>query len=114
MYRSLALAIAFTVLALCPEPSPVAAQAGAGGVIHRDSVPAPALRRHLVGEPPWGRVSIYLPPTSPRAPGAGAQTQHGRGPALGPRIDLSAAKLFPRSGETLSGCLLSSRLRCRR
>jgi S-formylglutathione hydrolase len=49
-------------------PSSAAAQAGRGGVIHRDSVPAPALRHNMVGDPPWDRVSIYLPPSYQRYP----------------------------------------------
>ena len=33
------------------------------GVIHRDSVPAPALRLNMVGDPPWDHISVYLPPS---------------------------------------------------
>jgi S-formylglutathione hydrolase FrmB len=47
-------------------PSPTAAQSG--GVIHRDSVPAPALRNNLVGDPSWDRISVYLPPSYDRKP----------------------------------------------
>jgi S-formylglutathione hydrolase len=42
--------------------TPHAAAPQGGGVIHRDSVPAPALRRNMVGDPAWNRMSIYLPP----------------------------------------------------
>jgi S-formylglutathione hydrolase FrmB len=42
--------------------APFAAEGQGGGVIHRDSVPAPALRRNLIGQPAWDRISIYLPP----------------------------------------------------
>ncbi|MEO7503395.1 MAG: alpha/beta hydrolase-fold protein [Gemmatimonadaceae bacterium] len=42
--------------------APPAAAPQGGGVIHRDSVPAPALRRNLIGHPAWDRISIYLPP----------------------------------------------------
>jgi S-formylglutathione hydrolase len=42
--------------------APLVAAPQGGGVIHRDSVPAPALRRNLVGDPHWNRMSIYLPP----------------------------------------------------
>jgi S-formylglutathione hydrolase FrmB len=49
-------------------PSSGIAQAGLGGVIHRDSVPAPALSRNMVGDPNWDRISIYLPPSYQRAP----------------------------------------------
>jgi S-formylglutathione hydrolase FrmB len=41
---------------------PFTAAPQGGGVIHRDSVPAPALRRNMVGDPSWNRMSIYLPP----------------------------------------------------
>lgn len=68
MHRSHALATAFAIFLLVSFPSPGVAQAGAGGVIHRDSVPAPALRRNMVGDPHWDRVSIYLPPSYSRAP----------------------------------------------
>ncbi len=54
-------------LSLSPFCSPALAQAGAGGVIHRDSVPAPALRHNMVRDPHWDRVSIYLPPSYSRA-----------------------------------------------
>src|SRR6476469_1874460 len=69
MHRSRPLAAAFVTLLLVSLPSRGAAQAGAGGVIHRDSVPAPALRRNMVGDPHWDRVSIYLPPSYSRRPG---------------------------------------------
>ncbi|HLE57514.1 MAG TPA: alpha/beta hydrolase-fold protein [Rhodothermia bacterium] len=49
--------------------APLSAAPQGGGVIHRDSVPAPALRRNMVGDPAWNRMSIYLPPgynTPPR------------------------------------------------
>lgn len=49
------------VFVWCVVPS--AALPQAGGVIHRDSVPAPALRLNLVGDPAWDRVSVYLPPS---------------------------------------------------
>lgn len=49
-------------------PPSAIAQAGAGGVIHRDSVPAPALRRNMVGDPHWNRVSVYIPPSYHRSP----------------------------------------------
>jgi S-formylglutathione hydrolase FrmB len=68
MHRSHALAAAFATLVVASRPSPAVAQAGAGGVIHRDSVPAPALRRNMVGDPHWDRVSVYLPPSYSRAP----------------------------------------------
>lgn len=69
MHRSHALATAFASFAwLTALPSPAEGQAGAGGVIHRDSVPAPALRRNIVGDPHWNRVSVYLPPSYSRAP----------------------------------------------
>ena len=68
MHRSYALVAAFAAIALAARPSPAAAQAGAGGVIHRDSVPAPALRRNMVGDPHWDRVSVYLPPSYSRSP----------------------------------------------
>ena len=55
--HSLAAALT-TVLCTAVAPSPAAPQ----GVIHRDSVPAPALRRNMVGDPAWSRISIYLPP----------------------------------------------------
>ena len=42
--------------------APVTGTAQGGGVIHRDSVPAPALRRNMIGQPAWDRISIYLPP----------------------------------------------------
>lgn len=67
--RSLALAAGLTAFhCLVMLPSPASAQAGAGGVIHRDSVPAPALRHNMVGDPHWDRVSIYLPPSYWRTP----------------------------------------------
>lgn len=44
------------------------ATAQGGGVIHRDSVPAPALRHNKVGDPAWDRVSVYLPPGYDRNP----------------------------------------------
>ena len=69
MHRSHGLAAAFFTVLLVSLPSSGAAQAGAGGVIHRDSVPAPALRRNMVGDPHWDRVSIYLPPSYSRKPG---------------------------------------------
>jgi S-formylglutathione hydrolase FrmB len=68
--RSLVAAAALASFhCLIAFPSPASAQAGAGGVIHRDSVPAPALRRNMVGDPHYDRVSIYLPPSYSRAPG---------------------------------------------
>jgi S-formylglutathione hydrolase FrmB len=60
-----ALGVLLCAIAL---PSPGAAQAGAGGVIHRDSVPAPALRHNMVGDPHWDRVSVYIPPSYHRFP----------------------------------------------
>ncbi len=55
------------VLCIIAIPSVAWAQAGAGGVIHRDSVPAPALRHNMVGDPHWDRISVYLPPTYERS-----------------------------------------------
>jgi S-formylglutathione hydrolase FrmB len=66
MFCSRTLATTFAALSLCS--SPVSAQAGAGGVIHRDSVPAPALRHNMVGDPHWDRVSVYIPPSYNREP----------------------------------------------
>src|SRR5512132_4161047 len=40
-----------------------AAPGQSGGVIHRVSVPAPALRRNMVHDKPRDRVSVYLPPS---------------------------------------------------
>ena len=61
--------MAFAVLVCAIAFPPLAiAQAGAGGVIHRDSVPAPALRRNMVGDPHWDRVSVYIPPSYHRSP----------------------------------------------
>lgn len=42
--------------------APITGSAQGGGVIHRDSVPAPALRRNMIEQPAWDRISIYLPP----------------------------------------------------
>jgi S-formylglutathione hydrolase FrmB len=42
---------------------PSAAASQGGGVIHRDSVPAPAPKHNIVGDPTWDRVSVYLPPS---------------------------------------------------
>jgi hypothetical protein len=66
MFCSRTLATTFAALSLCS--SSVSAQAGAGGVIHRDSVPAPALRHNMVGDPHWDRVSVYIPPSYNREP----------------------------------------------
>lgn len=44
------------------------ALATAQGVIHRDSVPAPALSHNKVGDPAWDRVSVYVPPGYDRNP----------------------------------------------
>src|SRR5437762_1188681 len=69
MHRSSTLAFGIAVAAsLSAFRSTASAQAGAGGVIHRDSVPAPALRNNMVRDPHWDRVSIYLPPSYSRAP----------------------------------------------
>src|SRR5258706_7200992 len=69
MHRSSTLAFGFAVAAsLSAFRSTAFAQPGAGGVIHRDSVPAPALRPNMVRDPRWDRVSIYLPPSYSRAP----------------------------------------------
>ncbi|HUQ20473.1 MAG TPA: alpha/beta hydrolase-fold protein [Gemmatimonadaceae bacterium] len=55
-------------MAAVGSSSSARAQAGPGGVIHRDSVPAPALRHNMVGDPHWDRVSIYIPPSYHRNP----------------------------------------------
>lgn len=69
MQRGGALAFGFAVTACSGAfRSTAYPQAGVGGVIHRDSVPAPALRNNMVGDPHWDRVSIYLPPSYSRAP----------------------------------------------
>jgi S-formylglutathione hydrolase FrmB len=68
MYRSWkARAFAVLLCAIALPPSAIA-QAGAGGVIHRDSVPAPALRRNMVRDPHWVRASVYIPPSYHRSP----------------------------------------------
>ncbi|HEY4955246.1 MAG TPA: alpha/beta hydrolase-fold protein [Gemmatimonadaceae bacterium] len=67
MHRSHAIAVAIATLGLSNAVTSTAA--AQGGVIHRDSVPAPALEHNMVGDPRWDRVSVYLPPsysTSPR------------------------------------------------
>jgi S-formylglutathione hydrolase len=66
MYCSRTLVTTFFLTTLCA--SAAIAQPGAGGVIHRDSVPAPALRHNMVGDPHWDRVSIYIPPSYNREP----------------------------------------------
>jgi len=66
MYCSRTLVTTFFLTTLCA--SAAIAQPGAGGVIHRDSVPAPALRHNMVGDPYWDRVSIYIPPSYNREP----------------------------------------------
>ena len=68
MYRGTLAARFGALLWAIVSPPPAIAQAGAGGVIHRDSVPAPALRRNMVGDPNWDRVSVYLPPSYHRTP----------------------------------------------
>lgn len=65
MRRSRSLAVILTTF-VCIAGAPLAAEPQ--GVIHRDSVPAPALRRNLVGDPAWNRMSIYLPPGYDRLP----------------------------------------------
>jgi S-formylglutathione hydrolase FrmB len=39
-----------------------------GGVTHIDSVPAPSLRRNLVGDPDWREATVYLPPSYSKHP----------------------------------------------
>jgi S-formylglutathione hydrolase len=61
MHRSRSIRIILgTFVGITGVPFTAAPQSG--GVIHRDSVPAPALRRNMVGDPAWNRMSIYLPP----------------------------------------------------
>src|SRR5436853_7611877 len=68
MHRSSTLAFGFAVAAsLSAFRSTAFAQPGAGSAIHRDSVPAPALRHNMVRDPRCDRVSIYLPPSYSRA-----------------------------------------------
>lgn len=61
MHCSHAIAVAIATLALSNAVTSTAA--AQGGVIHRDSVPAPALKHNMVGDPSWDRVSVYLPPS---------------------------------------------------
>jgi S-formylglutathione hydrolase len=62
MHRSRTIAVIIAAFALGGVVPSAAASQG-GGVIHRDSVPAPALRHNMVGDPTWDRVSVYLPPS---------------------------------------------------
>src|SRR6266540_4988378 len=66
MRRNRSLAVVTALVAIAGAPLRAAAQGG--GVIHRDSVPAPSLRRNVVGDPSWSRMSIYLPPSYNAAP----------------------------------------------
>lgn len=62
MHRSRTIAVIVAAFAL-GGVFPSAAASQGGGAIHRDSVPAPALRHNMVGDPTWDRVSVYLPPS---------------------------------------------------
>jgi len=68
MDRGWRIKILAALLCATAFPASAIAQAGAGGVIHRDSVPAPALRRNMVGDPHWVRASVYIPPSYHRSP----------------------------------------------
>ena len=64
MHRSRTIAATIAFFALGGIGSSAGGQSGGtGGVIHRDSVPAPALKHNMVGDPAWDRVSVYLPPS---------------------------------------------------
>ncbi len=66
MRRRLSIVVLVSALVVYDGPT---STASAQGVIHRDSVPAPALRHNMVGDPALDRVSVYLPPgydTHPR------------------------------------------------
>lgn len=65
MLRSRSIAVIVAAL-LASAGAPPTAEAQ--GVVHRDSVPAPALRRNMVGDPAWDQMSIYLPPGYNRLP----------------------------------------------
>jgi S-formylglutathione hydrolase len=67
MRRGHAISV-ITAIRICCGAFPLAAVAQGGGVIHRDSVPAPALEHNMVGDPAWDRVSVYLPPSYHRRP----------------------------------------------
>jgi len=62
MHRSRTIAVIIAAIPLSGV-FPRAAAGQGGGVIHRDSVPAPALKHNMVGDPTWDRVSVYLPPS---------------------------------------------------
>ncbi|HUQ98600.1 MAG TPA: alpha/beta hydrolase-fold protein [Gemmatimonadaceae bacterium] len=56
-----AVFVAFALLATA-NPPVAHAQSWPGGVIHFDTVPAPSLRKNLLGDPDRRAVSIYTPP----------------------------------------------------
>lgn len=69
MHCSRTIAAAIAVVTLASMSSSARGQSGGtGGVIHRDSVPAPALKYNMVGDPTWDRVSVYLPPSYNASP----------------------------------------------
>ncbi len=61
MSGRLAKGFGYSVIVAVVAASPAAAQFG--GVIHRDTVPAPSLRHNLVGDLPARPMSVYLPPS---------------------------------------------------
>lgn len=65
MRRSRAIVVFVFVATLCGT---IPRAACSQGVIHRDSVPAPALRLNMVGDPPWDHISVYLPPSYSSSP----------------------------------------------